>query len=103
MIMDRSLHVGLTVMYLPLSVFAAACLKASGTISHIYHSSIVTGMVLWFAVRILLHYADYPALRKSALWLPGIGLVQALLGIAAYMNRIAIDPRHGQCSGIPLP
>jgi hypothetical protein len=45
--------------------------KALGTLWHICGFSIVTGVVPWFAVRILLHYADHPALRKSALWLFG--------------------------------
>jgi len=72
-----------------LALGAAARHKALGTIWHICGSSIVTGVVLWFAVRILLHYADHPALRKSALWLLGITFVQVFLGIAAYMSRIA--------------
>src|ERR1035441_8367664 len=43
-----------------LALGAAARHKALGTIWHICGSSIVTGVVLWFAVRILLHYADHP-------------------------------------------
>jgi len=72
-----------------LALGAAARHKALGTIWHICGSSIVTGVVLWFAVRILLHYADHPDLRKSALWLLGITFFQVFLGIAAYMSRIA--------------
>src|SRR5262249_24569619 len=72
-----------------LALGTAARHKALGTIWHICGSSIVTGVVLWFAVRILLHYADHPALRKSALWLLGITFFQVFLGIAAYMSRIA--------------
>lgn len=67
----------------------AARHKALGTIWHICGSSIVTGVVFWFAVRILLHYADHPALRNSALLLLGITFAQVFLGIAAYMSRIA--------------
>ncbi len=72
-----------------LALGAAARHKALGSIWHICFSSIVTGMVLWFAVRILLHYRDHPALRKSALAMLGITFVQVFLGIAAYMSRIA--------------
>ncbi len=72
-----------------LALGAAARHKALGTIWHICGSSIVTGVVLWFAVRVLLHYADHPALRKSALALLAITFAQVFLGIAAYMSRIA--------------
>jgi cytochrome c oxidase assembly protein subunit 15 len=72
-----------------LALGAAARHKALGTIWHICFSSIVTGVVLWFAVRILLHYADHPALRKSALAMLWITFVQVFLWIAAYMSRIA--------------
>ena len=72
-----------------LALGAAARHKALGTIWHICGSSIVTGAVLWFAVRILLHYPDHPALRKSAIALLGITFLQVFLGIAAYMSRIA--------------
>ncbi|HEY3839194.1 MAG TPA: COX15/CtaA family protein [Bryobacteraceae bacterium] len=72
-----------------LALGAAARHKALGTIWHICGSSVVTGVVLFFSVRILLHYRDYAALRKSALALLGITFVQVFLGIAAYMSRIA--------------
>ena len=72
-----------------LALGAAARHKALGTIWHICGSSVVTGVVLWFAVRILLHYADHPALRRSALAMLAITFFQVFLGIAAYMSRIA--------------
>jgi cytochrome c oxidase assembly protein subunit 15 len=72
-----------------LALGAAARHKALGTIWHICGSSVVTGVVLFFAVRILLHYRDHAALRKSALALLGITFVQVFFGIAAYMSRIA--------------
>src|ERR1035438_4260137 len=72
-----------------LALGAAARHKALGTIWHICGSGIVTAAVLWFTVRILLHYRDHPALRKSALALLGITFVQVFLGLAAYMSRIA--------------
>jgi cytochrome c oxidase assembly protein subunit 15 len=72
-----------------LALGAAARHKALGTIWHICGSSIVTGVVLWFAVRILLNYSDHLALRKSALALLAFTFLQVFLGIAAYMSRIA--------------
>jgi cytochrome c oxidase assembly protein subunit 15 len=72
-----------------LALGAAARHKALGTIWHICGSSIVTGVVLFFTVRILLHYQNHPALRKSAIALLSITFVQVFLGIAAYMSRIA--------------
>jgi cytochrome c oxidase assembly protein subunit 15 len=72
-----------------LALGAAARHKALGTIWHICGSAIVTGIVLYFAVRILLHYSDQPALRGVALLMLGVTFVQVFLGIAAYMSRIA--------------
>jgi cytochrome c oxidase assembly protein subunit 15 len=72
-----------------LALGAAARHKALGTIWHICGSAVVTGVVLWFAVRMLLHYADHLALRASALAMLGITFAQVFLGIAAYMSRIA--------------
>jgi len=105
MIMDRvaSQLAGFAAIHRPLAIFRNACSKPLPATWHMCGSNIVSGVVLWFAVRILLHYAGHPPLRESALWMLGFMFVQMFLGIAAYMNRIAIDPRHGQCSGIPLP
>lgn len=72
-----------------LALGAAARHKALGTIWHICGSSIVTGVVLFLTVRILLNYADHPALRKAALAMLAVTFVQVFLGIAAYMSRIA--------------
>jgi heme A synthase len=69
--------------------FSTTVAIALGAIWHICGSNIVTYVVLWIAVRILLHYSDHPALRKTALALLGITFVQVFLGIAAYMSRIA--------------
>jgi hypothetical protein len=68
---------------------AAARQKALGTIRHICGSGIVSGLVRWFAVRILLHYAGRPASRKSVLALRGIAFVRVFPGTAAFMSRIA--------------
>lgn len=78
-----------TCVFFQLASGAAARHKALGTIWHICGAGVVAGVVLWFAVRILLHYADHPALRKSALVLLGITFAQVFLGMAAYMSRLA--------------
>jgi heme A synthase len=46
-------------------------------------------MVLWLAVRVLMHHANHDALRRSALALLSITFLQVFLGIAAYMSRLA--------------
>lgn len=72
-----------------LSLGAAARHKAIGSIYHIAFSPFVTGVVVWVALRILLHYAQNLELRTGALTLIGVTLTQVFLGIAAYMSRIA--------------
>jgi heme A synthase len=68
---------------------AAARHKAIGSIYHICGSPLVTGVVLWVALRILLHYANNNELRTASVVLVGITFCQVFLGIAAYMTRIA--------------
>ena len=72
-----------------LALGAAARHKAIGSIYHICGSPIVTFVVLWVALRILLHYAQNRELRRGALGLIAVTLTQVFLGIAAYMSRIA--------------
>ena len=72
-----------------LALGAAARHKAIGSIYHICGSPIVTFVVLWVALRILLHYPQNRELRTSALALIGVTITQVFLGIAAYMSRIA--------------
>jgi cytochrome c oxidase assembly protein subunit 15 len=68
---------------------AAARHKAIGSIYHICGSPIVTGVVLWVALRILLHYASNRELRTASVVMVCITFCQVFLGIAAYMTRIA--------------
>jgi heme o synthase len=72
-----------------LALGAAARHKAIGSIYHICASPIVTGVILWIALRILLHYADNRELRRGAVTLLAITFCQVFLGIAAFMSRIA--------------
>ena len=72
-----------------LALGAAARHKAIGSIYHIAGSPLVTGVILWVALRILLHYQRNRELRNAALLLIGITFSQVFLGIAAYMSRIA--------------
>lgn len=72
-----------------LALGAAARHKAIGSIYHICGSPIVTFVVLWVALRILLHYVENRELRMGALALIGATITQVFLGIAAYMSRIA--------------
>ena len=72
-----------------LALGAAARHKAIGSIYHISWSPVVTGVILWVALRTLLHYAGNRELRLGALTLVSITFCQVFLGIAAYMTRIA--------------
>lgn len=72
-----------------LALGAAARHKAIGAIYHISAAPIVTGVILWVALRILLHYAGNGELRLASNALLAITFCQVFLGIAAYMSRIA--------------
>jgi heme A synthase len=68
---------------------AAARHKAIGSIYHISAAPIVTGVILWVALRILLHYSGNRELRLASTTLLVVTFCQVFLGIAAYMSRIA--------------
>src|SRR5579863_5608662 len=72
-----------------LALGAAARHKAIGSIYHIAGSPIVTGVILWVALRILLHYAENRELRLASISLLTITFCQVFLGIGAFMSRIA--------------
>jgi heme A synthase len=72
-----------------LALGAAARHKAIGSIYHICGAPLVTFVVLWIALRILLHYPRNRELRTGALALIFVTFTQVFLGIAAYMTRIA--------------
>jgi cytochrome c oxidase assembly protein subunit 15 len=72
-----------------LALGAAARHKAIGTIYHISAAPVVTGVILWVALRILLHYAENRELRVASIALLAITFCQVFLGIAAFMSRVA--------------
>ena len=72
-----------------LALGAAARHKAIGAIYHISAAPIVTGVILWVALRILLHYSGNRELRVASTALLVVTFCQVFLGIAAYMSRIA--------------
>jgi cytochrome c oxidase assembly protein subunit 15 len=72
-----------------LALGAAARHKAIGSIYHISAAPIVTGVILWVALRILLHYSGNRELRLASTALLVVTFCQVFLGIAAYMSRIA--------------
>jgi cytochrome c oxidase assembly protein subunit 15 len=72
-----------------LALGAAARHRAIGVLPHIAGAAVVTGVILWIAIRVLVGHSDSPPLRRSALALLVIGVSQVFLGIAAYMSRIA--------------
>jgi cytochrome c oxidase assembly protein subunit 15 len=77
------------VLFVQLALGASARHKFLGVLPHIAGAAVATGVVLWVTVCVLLRHAGHDALRKSALALLSITLVQVFLGIAAYMSRIA--------------
>jgi cytochrome c oxidase assembly protein subunit 15 len=72
-----------------LALGAAARHKAIGSIYHISAAPVVTGVILWVALRILLHYAENRELRMASIALLAITFCQVFLGIGAFMSRIA--------------
>jgi cytochrome c oxidase assembly protein subunit 15 len=68
---------------------AAARHKVIGYVWHIAAASVVSGMILWATVRALVQHAGNPALRRAAVILISVLLIQVFLGIAAYMSRLA--------------
>jgi len=72
-----------------LALGAAARHKAIGSIYHISFAPLVTGVILWIALRILLHYSENRELRIASIALLGIVFCQVFLGIAAFMTRVA--------------
>jgi heme a synthase len=72
-----------------LALGAAARHKAIGSIYHISAAPIVSGVILWVALRTLLHYAGNRELRLASTTLLAVTFCQVFLGIAAYMSRIA--------------
>jgi cytochrome c oxidase assembly protein subunit 15 len=76
-------------VFLQLALGASARHKAIGVLPHVIGALVATGMVLWLTVRVLMRHAGHAAMRKSALVLLSITLLQVFLGIAAYMSRLA--------------
>jgi len=68
---------------------AAARHKALGVIPHIAGALVVTTVVLWLALRVLMNHPRHPALRRWALILVAVTVLQVFLGIAAYLSRLA--------------
>ena len=76
-------------VFLQLALGAAVRHQALGILPHVVGAMIATGMVLWVAVRVLMHHAEHVELRRSALAVLLIIFLQVFLGIAAYMSRLA--------------
>jgi hypothetical protein len=68
---------------------AAARHTALRSVYRICGFSIVAGVVLWVALRILLHHANNRELRTASVVMVCITFCQVFAGIAAYMTRIA--------------
>jgi cytochrome c oxidase assembly protein subunit 15 len=62
--------------------------RAFGILPHVIGAVIIGAIILMFAVFVLLQFPKHDALRRSALMLASITLVQVLLGIATYLARL---------------
>src|SRR5258708_20192652 len=55
---------------------------------HILNSLLVAGLILYVSLRALTRYSSIPHLRRPALWLLLLLIVQRLLGVGAYVVRV---------------
>ena len=80
---------------LPAVVLAQVALGASArhhalnVLFHIGGAMLATFMACWVVVRILTRHADHAILRRSALAVLALVLLQVFLGISAYISRLA--------------
>jgi heme A synthase len=74
-----------------LQLILGAAFRHSGIklLPHLINAVVVTALLLWTCVHVLLRYARVPQLRKPAVALLGLLLVQLSLGFGAYLTRVA--------------
>ncbi len=76
-------------VFLQLALGASARHEAIGILPHVIGALVATAMVLWVTVRVLMRHAGHDQLRRAALAVLFITILQVFLGIAAYMSRVA--------------
>lgn len=72
-----------------LALGAAYRHKALDLVPHVLGALLVTALVLFAVVAILLHCPKHDVIRRAALTLLAVTILQVFLGVAAYMSRVA--------------
>jgi cytochrome c oxidase assembly protein subunit 15 len=74
---------------------AAVRHNAADVIPHIAGAVVTTLVVMWAGLQVLMHHMENPPFRRSAMLLLSLTFSQVLLGMGAYLSRIATanDPQ----------
>ncbi len=64
--------------------------KVLGILPHVLGAFVVTMVLVYFALIIQMQYTQSPLMRKTAMSLTWVTLIQVVLGIAAYLTRLSI-------------
>ncbi len=67
-----------------------------GITPHLVGAAVVTALVVWVVARVLMRFGQVPRLRRPALWLGGLLVVQLLLGAGSYVLKL-------QARDVPQP
>jgi len=91
----------LSVAAVYLQLFFGAGFRHSGIsiLPHLMNAVITSGILLWSAIRVLVAHGKNHDLRKPAVWVLTLLLVQLGLGFAAYLTRVI----WGKDAVQPLP
>jgi len=84
-----------------LQLFFGAAFRHSGMsiLPHLVNAVLVSGILAWTSIRVLSHYGNIAALRRPAVWILSLLLVQLGFGFAAYLTRVV----WGKNAAQPLP
>lgn len=61
-----------------------------GITPHLVGAGVVTALVVWVVARVLIGFGQEPRLRRPALWLGGLLVVQLLLGAGSYVLKLQV-------------
>lgn len=84
-----------------LQLFFGAAFRHSGMsiLPHLVNAVLVSGILAWTSIRVLIRYGRVAALRRPAVWILSLLLVQLGFGFAAYLTRVV----WGKNAAQPLP
>jgi hypothetical protein len=94
----------------PVPLFAVAALLLQGalgaavrhdvadTIPHVAGAIITTGIVMWAGAQALINHIKERPIRRSAMLLLSLTFSQVLLGMAAYMSRLAASAQQASAA-----